>query len=112
MSLRSIFWRTAAAVYVFINVAGAAYAMVEDEPSHAMLHVTLLAIGAAAYAIWRLAAQRRQNLANPQLSEQRIEYLQQSVDAIALEVERIGEKQRFSEKLRSAPSEIPLKKEQ
>ncbi|HWL41239.1 MAG TPA: hypothetical protein VNO75_13500 [Gemmatimonadaceae bacterium] len=112
MSLRSKLWRAAAAVYVFINVAGAVYAAVEAEPAHAMLHVTLLAVGAAAYAVWRLKAQRQRNLATPQLSEQRIEYLQQSVDAIALEVERIGEKQRFSEKLRSAPSEIPLKKEQ
>jgi hypothetical protein len=41
-----------------------------------------------------------------------LSYLQQSVDALALEVERIGEKQRFGEKLRSQPETPPSKKEQ
>jgi len=41
-----------------------------------------------------------------------MEYLQQSVDAIALEVERIGEKQRFNEKLRAErDATLPPKKE-
>ena len=35
----------------------------------------------------------------PQLDDQRLEQLQQSVDAIAVEVERIAEAQRFSAKL-------------
>jgi hypothetical protein len=36
-----------------------------------------------------------------------VDYLQQSVDAMALELERIGEAQRFSEKLRSEKGETP-----
>jgi hypothetical protein len=35
------------------------------------------------------------------LRDPRIDYLQQSVDAVALEVERLGEAQRFQEKLRA-----------
>jgi hypothetical protein len=38
--------------------------------------------------------------------------LQQSVDAVALEVERLGESQRFNEKLRAVRDQIPPKKEE
>ena len=49
---------------------------------------------AAAYAIRPL---KRKPLMPP--SDDRLEHLQQSVDAIAIEVERIAEAQRFSAKL-------------
>ena len=49
---------------------------------------------AAAYAIRPL---KRKPLIPP--SDQRLEHLQESVDAIAVEVERIAEAQRFSAKL-------------
>jgi len=39
--------------------------------------------------------------------EQRFDQLQQSVDAIAVEVERIAEAQRFSAKLLAERSETP-----
>jgi hypothetical protein len=42
-----------------------------------------------------------------QQGDERLNYLQQSVDAVALEVERIGEAQRFNEKLRGEQSETP-----
>ncbi len=45
-------------------------------------------------------------LPNP-LYEQRLDQLQQSVDAIAVEVERIAEAQRFSAKLLAERSDIP-----
>ena len=45
-------------------------------------------------------------LPNP-LYEQRLDQLQQSVDAIAVEVERIAEAQRFSAKLLAERSETP-----
>ena len=41
------------------------------------------------------------------LYEQRLDQLQQSVDAIAVEVERIAEAQRFSAKLLSERGETP-----
>jgi hypothetical protein len=34
----------------------------------------------------------------PQIADERIDYLQRSIDALALEVERIGEAQRFKDK--------------
>jgi hypothetical protein len=45
-------------------------------------------------------------LPNP-LYEQRLDQLQQSVDAIAVEVERIAEAQRFSAKLLAERSDMP-----
>jgi predicted negative regulator of RcsB-dependent stress response len=111
---RSKLWKLAAASYVFINVAGLGYAWRLDEEMHAMTHLFFLLLGLAGYVGWRLARRGQpQDLAQVQLAEQRIEYLQQSVDAMALELERIGEAQRFSDKLRVQRGEIPpLKKEQ
>lgn len=111
MTRRSKLWRAAAIVFVIVNVAGIGWGLAEGDLAHAATHAVLLA-GLGAFAIWRSMSQRKETAAVPQLSEQRIEYLQQSVDAIALEVERIGEKQRFADKLRAAQSEIPVKKEQ
>lgn len=105
MTRRSMLWRVAAALFVIINVAGAGYAVAVGEPAHAVAHVVLLV---GAYLAWRLGSwRRRQDPARAQLSDARIEYLQQSVDAVALEVERIGEAQRFNDKLRAERGETP-----
>ena len=113
MTRRSKLWRFAAAVYVFINAAGAIYAGAEAEEMHMMLHVFLLLVGLAGYVGWRAARRGApQDQPHAQLAEQRIEYLQQSVDALALELERVGEAQRFSDKLRVEGGEAPLKKDQ
>ena len=109
MTRPSWLWRSAAALFVFINVAGAGYAATMGEPIHAAVHVAVLL---GAYLGWRLGPwARRQTPAPAQLPDARLEYLQQSVDAVALEVERIGEAQRFSDKLRAERGEAsPLKK--
>jgi hypothetical protein len=111
MTRPSKLWRVAAALFVLINVAGAGYAVAVGEPVHAAVHVALVL---GAYLGWRLGPWgRRQDPAPAQLPDARLEYLQQSVDAVALEVERIGEAQRFSDKLRAEKAESPpLKKDQ
>ena len=48
---------------------------------------------------WALAATRKREQMPAPLNDSRLEQLQQSVDAIAIEVERIAEPQRFSAKL-------------
>jgi predicted membrane metal-binding protein len=113
MIKRSTLWRLAAGAYVFINVAGLAYAWAMDEEMHAMSHLFLLLLGLAGYVGWRLArrgAPQQDHLPRAELAEQRIEYLQQSIDAMALELERVGEAQRFSDKLRVERGEIPPSK--
>lgn len=84
------------------------------EPAHAVAHAALLLVG---YVGWLVGPWRRpqdQSYAQPaaQLPDERIEYLQQSVDAVALEVERLGESQRFNEKLQAVRDQIPPKKEE
>lgn len=49
----------------------------------------------------------QRDIPNQALFEQRFDQLQQSVDAIAVEVERIAEAQRFSAKLLAERSETP-----
>ncbi|HEY7861724.1 MAG: hypothetical protein ACHQRL_00705 [Gemmatimonadales bacterium] len=59
---------------------------------------------------WALAATKRKETAPSRLDDARLEQLQQSVDSIAIEVERMSEAQRFSAKLlagREAESRIP-----
>lgn len=112
---RSKLWRWAAGLYAFINLGGLAYAGAADEEMHAMLHLFLLLLGLAGYVGWRLArrgAPQEDHLPRAELAEQRIEYLQQSIDAMALELERVGEAQRFGDKLRVERGETPPKKDQ
>lgn len=99
MSRPSKKWRLAAVAFVVVNVGGAGYAAAMGEWVHAAVHVGLLIGG---YLMWPLVpGAREDDLPQAELTDGRMEYLQQSVDAIALEVERIGEAQRFNEKLRA-----------
>src|ERR1700694_5799078 len=109
MIRRSRLWQAVVAAFILINLGGAGFAIAMGEPAHAVGHAALLLVG---YVGWLVAPwRRRQDLPPAQLPDERIEYLQQSVDAVALEVERLGESQRFNEKLRAVRDEIsPPKK--
>jgi hypothetical protein len=111
MTQRSRLWRWAAGAFVLINLGGAGLAIGMGEPRHAAMHAVLLVVG---YLGWLLMPRRlREDPPRAQLDDARIDYLQQSVDAVALEVERLGEGKRFDEKLRSVRDEIsPKKKDQ
>ena len=108
MTRRSrIVWTVVAAVFTAINLAGAVLAAVAAEPLHAGVHV-LLGI-AGLYLTWRLApgrfggrtsrlgASMSADLPPEQLD--RLSQIEQSIDAVAIEVERIGEGQRFMTKV-------------
>jgi hypothetical protein len=102
MSRRSTIWKVVAGVYAFVNGAGLAYALAQEEGMHAMMHLFLLLLGVAGYVGYLLARRGApaDHLPRAELAESRLEYLQQSVDAMALELERVGEAQRFNDKLR------------
>ena len=88
-----------AVLFTVVNVAGIPMAMRLGEGPHAALHVALAIVGG--YVTWRLAlrGRRRAAAAGVPATEDRIDYLQQSVDAVAIEVERLGEAQRWQAKL-------------
>ena len=99
-----VLWRVAAVVFTTVNLVGLGMAAAGGEAMHSALHVVLSLAGAA--AVWRLG-HRSAHAATTDaaLSDDRLEQLQQSIDAIALEVERIGEAQRFHAKLQSEQSQ-------
>lgn len=104
MTRRAKLWLVAAALFTLVNLVFAGIAGAGGELLHTTVHVGLLLLGA--YLVWRLAARtRRQDLPSVPRADEGLEHLQQSVDAIALEVERIGEAQRFSAKLQSERAE-------
>jgi hypothetical protein len=91
------------------------FALAMDEMMHAMSHAFLLFVGIGAYLLWKMVttwatgqpSDQRPRVSplpssgrnsTPQLSDERIEYMQRSIDALALEVERMGEAQRFKDK--------------
>jgi len=91
---RAKLWLVAASLFTLINLGGAGMAAVAGEVLHAAAHVGLLLLGA--YFVWQLAPRvRRQQMLAEQEADPRLERLQQSLDAIGLEVERIGEAQRL-----------------
>lgn len=104
MIRRTIIWQVVAALFTVINLVGAGYAVARGEGPHASVHVVLSLLGA--YALWRLAPIAGWRDAPTDLpADDRLEHLQQSVDAVAIEVERIGEAQRFNTRLQTERSE-------
>lgn len=107
MTRRSKVWLVVAGVFTAVNVGGAVYAGALGEMSHTGLHVVLSLLGA--YVVWRLApggyARRTWARAGSAIDAPSGEHadtltnLQQSLDAVAIEVERIGEGQRFMTRL-------------
>jgi hypothetical protein len=100
-----------ATVFTLVNLGGIPIAAVAGELRHTVLHVVLAVAGAI--MLWALAARRSHareyHVAGIDAPVDRIEALQQSVDAIALEVERIGEAQRFSARLQQEQPERPAR---
>jgi hypothetical protein len=68
--------------------------------------VTVLA-GVYVGAKWAIAASKRHDRGTAALGDSRLEQLQQSIDSIAVEVERITEAQRFTAKLMAERAEDP-----
>ena len=92
------FWRVAVVGFVLVNVGGLVYGALRGELMHVVVHVALLGAG---FIAWQFVGGRR--TAQPQaavpVTDKVLDSLQESIDAIALNVERIGEDQRFQAKL-------------
>lgn len=102
-----ILWTAVAAVFTAVNLAGAVAAAVAVEPIHAGVHVLLGVAGL--YLTWRVSPRRFGSRASrlgnsvsadlPPEQLDRLSQIEQSIDAVAIEVERIGEGQRFMTKV-------------
>ena len=100
-SRRSKRWLAVAVIFTVINLAGGVVAAAMGELIHASVHAGLMLLGAN--AVWLLASRRdtssleRSASVAHEMSRlgDRLTQIQQSIDAIGIEVERIGEGQRF-----------------
>ena len=101
---RAKLWLVVASLFALLNLGAAGVAAVGGAVLHTAAHVGLSLLGA--YFVWRLAPRVRgqemlaeEEMLDDQEAVPRLERLQQSLDAIGLEVERIGEAQRFTAKI-------------
>jgi len=99
-------WLIVASLFTLGNAAGFGWALARGEMDHGLVHVALTLLGV--YFIWLADADvgRRQQPALPPVDE-RFERLQQSMDAVAVEVERIAEAQRYRAKQEGERKEPP-----
>jgi hypothetical protein len=105
MQRRSRIWIAVGILFTLGNIAGAVYAGMMGEMRHAGLHVMLAVVGA--YVTRLVAARRRESTASQELAaagvpsefSSRLRSLERSLDAMAIEVERVGEGQRFMTRL-------------
>lgn len=98
MNLRSRFWGIGAGVFGIVNLLGALLAQRMGERVHTDVHLVLFLVSALVYVAWRAVTRgRRGQAAASAAVDPQIAYLQQSIDALALEVERLGEAQRARE---------------
>jgi hypothetical protein len=105
MKRRSSTWPIVAGLFTLGNIAGTVYAAAMGEMRHATLHIMLTVAGA--WFTWVLVQRRGSGtdvdaLDLPAPSGElgaRLGHLEQSLDAIALEVERVGEGQRYMTKV-------------
>ena len=99
MTRRTKLWLYGSLSFALLNAAGAVYAAARGgEVSHAGTHVVLFLLGL--YVARRVAPRGgREETPGAPVFDERLDRLQQSLDAIAVEVERVGEGQRFVTKL-------------
>ena len=105
----SRFWRIAAVLFLIVNAGGAILAFAQGQQMHAETHLALFGAAFVGYAFSRAAQTRNQDLVDPlpEIEDPRVAQLQRSVDAMALELERLGEAQRYQEKLKTRNSDDP-----
>jgi len=94
MSRRSKIWLVLAVLFTIANVGAGVIAAIGGEPVHAGGHGALLLLGA--YLVRRAWPKGESD--TPALADDytdRLTNIEQSVDAVAIEIERVGEGQRF-----------------
>lgn len=101
MTRRAKLWLHGSSLFAVFNAGYALYVARMGDGWHAVGHLVLVLLGM--YVAWRMRRPRSgskaaQTQAAP-LFDERLERIEQSLDAIAVEVERVGEGQRFVTKL-------------
>lgn len=99
MTRRTKLWLYGTLLFTVLNIGGAVFAAALGEVAHAMVHAGLVLVSGL-LLFWKVVPRvRRDRTQAVPPFDQRLYRLQQSLDAIAVEVERVGEGQRFVMKL-------------
>lgn len=100
MPRRSTVWKAAAAAFTLINFGGFVFAGFMQEPMHAIVHAVLTVLGGVFFGVLQMrSAPERTPGALPQETAERLKHLEQSLDKLAIGVERVGEAQRYQTKI-------------
>ena len=111
MTRRARLGQVIAVLFALANLVFSGIVAAQREWLHGAAHLFLALLGACV-AWWLTARARRDAFRDAPADERRgrlehLEHIQQSVDAIAIEVERIGEAQRFTTKLQAEQIRTP-----
>ena len=102
MAERSRWWGVVVATFVVGNLASAIYHAVIGEGGPATVHT---GVAAGTILLWYTVFSRRnepESTARLEEVDSHLDHIQHSLDTIALEVERLGEGQRYAQKVLEA----------
>lgn len=90
------FWLVVAVLFVLINAGGGLYALRMEEGWHALTHFLLLVPGGF-WMGWLMRKRRAvpNSEIEPDYAEARLQRIEQIVESVAVDVERVGEAQRY-----------------
>jgi hypothetical protein len=92
-------WQVGWIVFSVVNVIGGAQAAGQGEARHAFLHALLAFVGII--ALQRVGRPRLEPTVEDRELAERLARLERTIDTMAVEVERVGEGQRYLTKLYS-----------
>jgi hypothetical protein len=104
MVSRTQFLNAVLVVLSAVNLVAVWFAVGPGEPPwHATTHAAL-ALGFGLWAQRRMRLGQRSNAALTDRADERLERMERGIEAVAIEVERIGEMERFASKIREGRS--------
>lgn len=98
VSRKAAFWNSVLALLSAGNLVAVWFAARPGEAGHATIHAAL-ALGFGLWAFHRLRPAHRSEPALAAAAAERLERIERSIDAVAIEVERIGEMERFTARI-------------
>ena len=102
MSKRTAIWVGVGTLFTLVNAFSAGFYV--SDVAHAASHGALALLGVC-WVYWCLSRAWRQERPLLVPGEERLERLQHSMDAVAIEVERLGEASRYSAKIEAERKE-------
>jgi len=101
VATKTHFWNAVLVALSAVNLAAVWFAAGPGEGWHATVHAAL----ALGFGLWAQARMRLQVRIGPKLSDEedaRLDRIERAIESVALEVERIGEMERFAQKILAA----------